>query len=151
MNFLEKNYTTTELLKVIDITRTRLRPWIERGYVFPSVMNLSTQGTKHLYSIEDLYGAAVFKYLLEFGFSRDRAGVMIKNWKFFGEWEKKHHALFYIDDKKFHSTLCNFEDQGEADKFFQAVKESTLDGKSTFIINVSDVIEGVNQRIKELL
>lgn len=151
MDFLDRHYTTTELIEVLDLTRTRLRPWVDLGYVFPSVLHSSNQGTKHLYSIEDVYCTAIFKYLLEFGFSRDRAGAMIKNWKFFGEWGDKNHILVFIDEEQIQGTILNFNHESEIDEKLQAIKKFIIEGKSVISINVSHVIEGVNQKIKELL
>ena len=77
MNLFEREYTTPELLKAVDIKRSRFQQWLDYGYVDPSVKNASSQGDRHLFSLKDIYTVAVFKSLIEYGFSRKLTGSMI--------------------------------------------------------------------------
>lgn len=154
MDILKKEFTTQELLKVVGITRTRLQPWVERGYISPSVQCASVQGVKHLYSIYDIYKVAVFKYLLEYGFSRDRAGTMVKNWSFIEGAEKKYHVL--CDFGSGHSAqVFSFDERVFMAEVFRFIQDDVVLNDyspihDVFISNITDQIEDVNQKIKEL-
>lgn len=72
-----KSFTTTDIAERLNIKRERIKNWIKEGYIQPSVKG-SGPGTKHLFSLWDLYMLKLFEYLLKRGFSRDEASKMMK-------------------------------------------------------------------------
>jgi hypothetical protein len=76
------NAFTTSNITNIGIKRERLKDWMERGFVEPSIQKAEGQGTKNLFSIFDLYTIMLFKTLIKYGFSRQDAGFRIK-WVFY--------------------------------------------------------------------
>ena len=155
MSINQKKYTTPELIKVIGVTRARLQQWVERGYVGPSIQKASGQGVKNLYSVGDLYKIAIFKHLIEFGFSRDRAESILGKYFFSysDEERKKYNILVYIDLKatKDRTFFCSFDNEDEVEDFFQTIKEGVMFQNSVFLLNISALIANVDLKIKRLL
>ena len=57
----------------MSIPRERLKDWLTREYIVPSIQKASGQGTKNLFSLMDLYLIKLFEYLLARGFARKDA------------------------------------------------------------------------------
>jgi DNA-binding transcriptional MerR regulator len=68
-----KNYTATEIAENLGIRIERLRDWINRGLVVPSIQKASGRGIKNLFSKYDLYRIYLFEKLLDYGINRTRA------------------------------------------------------------------------------
>lgn len=68
-------YSTFDIVKGLGIARERLREWMTRGFVVPSVQ-ADGVGTKALFSIEDVYRVELFKELLAVGFNRISAEMV---------------------------------------------------------------------------
>lgn len=75
---MKTSYTTFDIEKALKIPKERLREWIIRGYVKPSVQQATGQGTKALFSLNDVYGIALFRRLIDSGFSRESAAEYVK-------------------------------------------------------------------------
>lgn len=75
-------FKTPFVTKLFDINRNRFQVWLDRGWVTPSIQKAKGQGRRNKFSKEDLYMIALFKLLVESGFSRELAGRMFK---FFNE------------------------------------------------------------------
>jgi len=74
MKSSKKTYTTTDISR-LGTKRERLKEWMSRGYITPSVKSATGAGTKNLFNLWDLYIIKLFQYLIERGFSReDSAG-----------------------------------------------------------------------------
>jgi DNA-binding transcriptional MerR regulator len=84
-----REFSTLDIVKLLDIPRERLRVWIDKGYIKPSLQTAEKQGEKHLFSVVDLYTIEIFKYLIERGYNRERASEFTQEWvkglKTFGE------------------------------------------------------------------
>ena len=70
-------FTTFEICEKMKIRQERLREWIDRGFVKPSVQSAQGRGTKNLFSQTDLYLIETFRCLIRRGFSRKEAGSRI--------------------------------------------------------------------------
>ena len=75
-----KSFSTFDVEKILNIKRTRLQEWMNRGFIKPSQASAG-QGTKALFTREDLYGIQLFSELLKFGLNRDVA-TKIVDWLF---------------------------------------------------------------------
>lgn len=69
----EARYSTTDIVKALDIPIERLRDWLNRGYIKPT-LPAHGHGTKAGFTQEDVYGVALFRKLVEKGFKRELAG-----------------------------------------------------------------------------
>ena len=75
---MKREFSTLDVVKALDIPRERLREWMNKGYIEPSIQQAKGQGTKALFSRRDVYGIALFRRLLESGFTRDKAAAFIR-------------------------------------------------------------------------
>ena len=73
-----KTFTTTDIAERLNIKRERIKNWISEGFVRPSIKQGSGPGTKHVFSLWDLYMIKLFEYLLKRGFSRSEASNRMK-------------------------------------------------------------------------
>ena len=71
-----QEFSTFDVLKILEIERERLREWMNRGFIIPTV-SAEGQGTKAVFTILDIYKIAVFKKLLEAGINRKKASDLI--------------------------------------------------------------------------
>ena len=72
------SYTTFEVVKKMGIRQERLREWIDRGFIIPSIQKAQGRGTKNIFSRDDLYKLGLFQYLLSISLSRKRAAEIVK-------------------------------------------------------------------------
>jgi hypothetical protein len=76
-----KGYTTFQIVKALNIPRERLKDWMEKGFVKPSLQQARGKGTKALFSLLDVYALALFKHLIEeCHFTRDAASQFSSLW-----------------------------------------------------------------------
>jgi len=52
-------YTTFQIIKALKIPRERLKDWMEKGFVKPSLQQARGKGTKALFSLLDVYSGRV--------------------------------------------------------------------------------------------
>jgi len=69
---IEDLYSTLDIVKALNIPRERLRDWMIRGFVKPSLPSTG-KGTIAIFTRADIYGIAIFGKLLEKGFKRETA------------------------------------------------------------------------------
>ncbi|MCB2141197.1 hypothetical protein KQH27_00650 [bacterium] len=75
------SFSTFDLCKQINIPRERLREWINRGYVRPSIQRAQGVGTKSLFSRIDAFSVILFKYLIEkLRVYRETAAQLVAKW-----------------------------------------------------------------------
>jgi DNA-binding transcriptional MerR regulator len=73
---MQNEFSTFDLIKALKIPRERLREWMKRGYVHPT-RKAEGQGDKAVFLREDVYALALFRRLVDFGFSRKLAGEFV--------------------------------------------------------------------------
>ncbi len=74
----EHRFTTFQVSKGLGIKYGRLREWIDRGYVEPSIQKAAGAGTRSIFSLFDVYLVKLFDFLIDRGFSREDAATRIK-------------------------------------------------------------------------
>jgi len=79
------SYTSSDVKEFLGVKVDRLQDWVNRGYVTPSIQQASGQGTKNLYSRDDLILIALFRKLVNRDSTRDAAGRIIKAIRHCGE------------------------------------------------------------------
>jgi len=75
---LDPNFSTFDVVKILNIQRERLREWIKEGFVSPTTPAEGI-GTKALFSVLDLYKIAVFTKLIDVGMNRRRAAEWVNS------------------------------------------------------------------------
>ena len=73
---MRNEYSTLEIVKALGLTRERLQDWMNRGFVKPSI-EAKGQGTKAIFTHQDVYKIDLFRLLLEKGFKRNQAAKLI--------------------------------------------------------------------------
>lgn len=152
-------YSTIDIIKALKIPRERLRDWIVRDFIRPSLPTFR-QGVKAGFTKGDVYGIAIFEQLLEYGYKREAASEIIKN--FMGINPISGALRFLV----FKHTVRNGERQietiglvgGDITSLTDAVSgelmkaENNADEQwdSFHIMNIKEVIGKVNNALKEL-
>lgn len=81
---MKREFTTPEIEQTLGIPRARLKEWIAKGHIVPSVQKASGRGTKYIFSIDDLYVIALYDELLEHGVKRTLAGDVVQRFDLVG-------------------------------------------------------------------
>jgi len=66
-----------DITLITGASRDNLEGWMEKGFIIPSIRRASGQGTRNIFSIEDLYRIATFKKLISSGWYRQTASDLI--------------------------------------------------------------------------
>jgi len=74
---MRDKFSTLDIVKALNIPRERLRDWMNHGFVVPTTRS-EGQGTKAVFTRDDIYLVALFVDLLKKGFKRDRASDLIR-------------------------------------------------------------------------
>jgi len=75
--FMRDKFSTLDIVKALSVHRERLRDWMNNGFVVPTIRS-EGQGTKAVFTREDIYLVALFVDFLKKGFKRDRASDLIR-------------------------------------------------------------------------
>ena len=70
---MEETYSTFDIVGGMGIKIERLKDWMRRGYIQPSIQVAQGSGTKNLFNQKDLYQLGLFIFLINRGFSREEA------------------------------------------------------------------------------
>lgn len=62
---MKTEFSTLDICKVLEIDRERLRVWMDEGYISPSIQVATGQGTKNIFSREDVYLIALYRMMLD--------------------------------------------------------------------------------------
>jgi hypothetical protein len=74
---MRQEFSTLDIVKALDIPRERLREWMNRGFIEPS-QPAEGQGTKAVFSRDAVYRVALFRELLNKGFTRKKAAAFLR-------------------------------------------------------------------------
>ena len=82
---MREKFSTLDIVKALGIPRERLRDWMNNGFIIPTISSRG-QGTKAVFTRNDVYLVALFTDFLRKGFKRynashlvGRAGLILKN------------------------------------------------------------------------
>ena len=76
---MREQYSTLDICKALGITRERLRDWMNRGFIKPSIQEAKGQGTKALFSRNDVYLIMLFLTLIWNGINRKESSGIIQD------------------------------------------------------------------------
>ena len=102
---IEDLYSTLDVVKALNIPRERLRDWMIRGFIKPSLPS-TRKGTISIFTKDDILKVALFHKLLNYGLKRKVAATYIKEVFLYNKpniivirsWFKKDGKRFiYID------------------------------------------------------
>ena len=142
-----ETFSTTDVVKILDVKYPRLREWIDRGYLTPFVKPEGS-GSRTLFSFKDLCLAKVFLYLINMGYSRNEASDCV-NAIATVDFVVKDFAVitYHVGDIKPKTALINKET-------FEGVPGSILMGGNRFkgavIINLAEVRRDIKSCIDAL-
>ena len=74
---MKTEFSSFDVLKILDIEKERFLEWIKKGFVAPTV-KAKGRGTRAAFSLLDIYKIAVFNKLLVGGFERRKAAELVK-------------------------------------------------------------------------
>ena len=86
---MRNDFSTLDIVKTLEIPRERLRSWMKEGFIQPTVP-AKGQGTKAVFSRNDVYAVALFNDLLGAGFRREIAASHM------GEFSKVFHKSYEL-------------------------------------------------------
>ena len=92
---MDNEFSTFDIVKLLGINREKLRDWMDRGYVNPSIP-AEGQGTRAVFVREDIYNICLFVELLKIGFKRKFAANIISN----GIGDKSNFIKVFIDTEQ---------------------------------------------------
>ena len=73
-----QTFTTFDIKEKMGLKIDRLKDWMQRGFIEPSIQKADGIGTKNIFDLFDLYLIKLFHHLVSVrGFSRDNAGKII--------------------------------------------------------------------------
>lgn len=77
---MREDFTIKQAVEITQIPRERLKTWLLRGYIRPSIAAGVGPGRSNLYSRVDLYAIALFDHLISNKeLHRNKAGLMIRS------------------------------------------------------------------------
>lgn len=115
MKKFNKDFTTFDVERILEIKRTRLQEWINRGFVVP-FKKADGKGDKTIFTHWDLYMVKLFEYLVNRGFSRVEASLRIKTLitqkESRDQYSHRYVAIGGPEESDFHQTI---KDAGHKD------------------------------------
>ncbi len=75
---MKTDFTSFEVARIAQVHNERLRDWVNRGFITPSIRPAGGKGVKALFSFEDLLAVAMFKKLVEIGLPRGYAADFVQ-------------------------------------------------------------------------
>ena len=77
---LKEEFSTFDIIRILDILRERLQVWMNRGFISPSIQVAKGKGSKNIFSRWDLYGIALFYKVTQSGVNRKEARNIFNLW-----------------------------------------------------------------------
>lgn len=145
-------YSTVNIVKVTGIPMERLRDWLNRGYIEPTLPSLG-QGRKALFSDVDIYGIELFQKLISRGFSRQEASKLIKKFTTLGSILGSTNYIIFVRRKTANEEHIDvFHIVGyPAPKIFDIMFILNQEGvDDVYIANIQDIRDRVDRELDKL-
>jgi len=65
-----EQFFSKDMTRITGVKLNRLQPWMERGFVTPSIEQAAGSGTRNIFSRFDLYRIRIFRDVVEMGLPR---------------------------------------------------------------------------------
>lgn len=73
---MRNEFSTFDIVKALRIPRERLREWMNRDFIKPT-RSADGQGTRAVFTRQDVYGIELFRQFIERGLARDQARIFV--------------------------------------------------------------------------
>jgi hypothetical protein len=87
---------TSEILTGLELNRNTFQDWLDRKLIVPSVQQSTKQGEPNVFSKNDVYCIQLFKRLIEQGFTRGLAKLVIENLNFDNVGSKRDQSKYAV-------------------------------------------------------
>ncbi len=157
-----EEYTTTDIQKIFVIDRQRLREWIDKEYIYPSINRAHGIGTKNIFNRWDLYGIQLFMDFIDTGIKRSEARFVYEMWSDYMKGKSINNKIESSIILLIHSLIPKsgmkiFDTRYDVEIFFmKEEKIRNFDINKKFpswarweVINLRKVIEEVDRKIIE--
>ena len=102
---MKAEFSTLDIVKALEIPRERLRNWMDKGFVVPSIPS-ERQGSAAVFDLRDVYAIELFRRLIERArFARGEAARFTSEW--LTDAKKRpvaavalYNVLFFVRDDK---------------------------------------------------
>ena len=135
------SFSTFDLTKALEIPRSNLQLYLDKGFIRPSLGAASGKGTRNRFSLEDVYRIRLFQRLSEAGLSQKEAAELANDFDF-GEVVTSFDVYLVIPDGHGASVgvLC------DESQLMRYIQES---GHPIFIgIKVGLIVAEVDEKLK---
>ena len=142
-------YSTLDIVKVTGIPMERLRDWLNRGYIEPTLPSLG-QGRKALFSDVAIYGIELFQKLITRGFSRQAAADLIKNFTAIGSVLGSTTHIIFVRQKtdgKENINVIHLAGYPPPDNFNIMPILTQQDVEDVYIVNIQDIRDRVDREL----
>jgi DNA-binding transcriptional MerR regulator len=174
----KKTFSTSEVARIAQLNINRLNNWLNTGLITPSIEKGSGYGSKHVFSLVDIYKIFLFIELINSGFAREAASKILesafnrnfdKTIPLLPEWDIDSLIRPWLviyrpilnGDQHINSFLCSQRDYGDgsaedprtklAYEFVAEINHLfTLGSPFLIIFNLSKIVAEVNQKIEQL-
>jgi len=119
-----KTFSTFDAIKILNLERSTLKTWMEKGFITPSFKTNEGKGpgSKSRFKADQLYLIKVFCILLESGFSRKAAAGAIKGFRRIYNFQEPVTVIINFD--KIKKEVCSLigDYQNETNRIKRRVK-----------------------------
>jgi len=138
-----KAFSTFDIKEKLGLKIDRLKDWMQRGYIEPSIQKADGIGTKNIFDLFDLYLIKLFHHLISVrGFSRDNAGKIIRDIQQ-QKSKLKNSPPIFIGIAEEGKGAVGFNDLDQVKKIFDMHSIDIL------IVNFSAIIQMVDDAIEQ--
>ncbi|MFC1607144.1 MerR family transcriptional regulator [Candidatus Latescibacterota bacterium] len=142
-------YSTLDVVKILGISRGRIREWTDEGFITPSTPSAG-QGKRNGFSRWDLYGIELFRRIIEKGYSRKNATKYYVEWGMHRKFASKENAkIFYFRQTAQIEGPEGFNPDGEEYGYRKAPLEISGILSSFNIEKITDKIENPKTEVEK--
>ena len=120
---MRDEFSTLDIVKALEIERERLREWMNRGFIKPTHPSAG-QGTKAIFSREDVHCVQLYRQLVEIGIDRDMASKHIEYYRKHRTEENGQKCDYLIYRKGKLSSVTAFTGEGAQFDFHKGLPDS---------------------------
>jgi hypothetical protein len=144
---MEKQFTTFQIAKALNLKYGRLREWLDGGYIKPSIYKAQRQGEKTLFTHADAYAIGLFDYLLRRGFSRNDAAIRIQALEMDDSLLSATYVAFYWQEGAGAYSVFIFEEKISLSLFGRTVDGKRGSFDDVLIVNFRKIREEIEQAL----
>ena len=146
-----KEFSSFDVMKILDLKRERLRKWMHYEYVIPT-KPADGRGTKSIFRLIDVYNVALFKKLVDAGMYRSKAKIYMLNRPELSDYNsaKEINYVLFITGRGGYEKFITIKDKSYTMADIDEGMPREDDWDLGIIINFKNLMEEVNGSIKLL-